>query len=1192
MALGTAPRRVSPGVWKTRKGKTLAPAQAVVWEGYYRAGRTDGSGHMRQPSVVVQQPRVARAAAPKPSGPRLEAGQPEPKKPGFETVVRAKKGDQQALAQIKAYQRHRQAKTQAEAQTEAMVSRQYAGVEQTAARGYKTVSPVAAAVVKSLSPTELAKQTYRDVRRKNVGAAALDIASILPVGRGAKAVKVGLEARAAVKAPRLAKAAARTRRTLTAGEKTVQLPGGARSRITRTVIEKPAEKISERLPGAPIVGAEARVAKHAGRETGLEAERARTVQTPHLKALPKEGSPEDVAHFWWAQLPASHRNVEGLKLVRAKQAAELKRVESGKALESLQRQKKAIQAKLGAAQQPKESDPLKQAFAKYRRESAGEPDAMDFDEFKTYAERYPKQLEHYFPERKVVTEVTPAAEKPAAEKLPTEDRFKLMNQLQDVKLRLAGLGPDVEDLTSSLALLDKAIKRAPKHNPKITEAVHSLSTDRRGILEAAGKLDPAQAAERQKLVSRWAGLEPTGEEAFIGHRLDATRVRGATPTLVPGRGVGRPRLPQGVSQRNQSVLIRKGRVRQSTHAARQDWEAAQTYRQALRARDDLALLGKPFTGRLPKDHVLVNPRGRVIPPHWKADRIAQMGEHGWTEDEIRKASKEILGTYATDEQGMGEMLRQAAEEGVHYDELRVVPKKTVARYYSQFERPPYAGRIAKAYDAALDATSASIIFSRLGYVPKNVVQNLMMAVPHQGVRFFANLPRAAQVLKDSELRHLVAGEVGGAQIAQIAKEMQTAGKLKRIPGKVAGWSTSAADVPLRVSAFLHEAAAEGIIPKLSPVLSRNDRLALHQLLTDPKMRPVLNDVRARSVDAMADFSRLTPTQRRWARRFLFIPGWLTAGSRYPIHFAATHPGRSAALAYVAAGEPGAPERLKMNKPVNEYFAKGMPPWLEGVPVAGRLLRTSSIDPVGMPRDIIRAARGDVATFADFTNPLVQGGVNVAAGRVEFPSGETKKVGYGKAAVEALRGLAPGEQFIQEEIAGKTRSKTYEGGRLERLYRELGIVPVKVSTPTEARIRDFRKQVVEAAVKAGQLPKGGKLGPQTSRAVGLLEQRWKMYAAAGVKAGVKNYQRKAYAVDLKLAVRLGKVKQADADRWLGLVDKAYARAGDDPQKRRTIDDEVSGYRERIADDFFDDRRITGVLHGLKQAGYTVRRPAYR
>lgn len=52
--LGTAPRRVAPGVWRTRSGRTLSPAGAAYWETALREGRTDGHGHMTTPPAVLK----------------------------------------------------------------------------------------------------------------------------------------------------------------------------------------------------------------------------------------------------------------------------------------------------------------------------------------------------------------------------------------------------------------------------------------------------------------------------------------------------------------------------------------------------------------------------------------------------------------------------------------------------------------------------------------------------------------------------------------------------------------------------------------------------------------------------------------------------------------------------------------------------------------------------------------------------------------------------------------------------------------------------------------------------------------------------------------------------------------------------------------------------------------------------------
>src|SRR5262245_16301662 len=61
MAYGTAPHRLSPGVWATRDGRKLTPAGSAYWEHHFRTGRVTTDGHIRTPSVV--QPGAADLVA-------------------------------------------------------------------------------------------------------------------------------------------------------------------------------------------------------------------------------------------------------------------------------------------------------------------------------------------------------------------------------------------------------------------------------------------------------------------------------------------------------------------------------------------------------------------------------------------------------------------------------------------------------------------------------------------------------------------------------------------------------------------------------------------------------------------------------------------------------------------------------------------------------------------------------------------------------------------------------------------------------------------------------------------------------------------------------------------------------------------------------------------------------------------------
>src|SRR3990167_1400654 len=373
---------------------------------------------------------------------------------------------------------------------------------------------------------------------------------------------------------------------------------------------------------------------------------------------------------------------------------------------------------------------------------------MDFDEFMDFYRRYPGQLEKYF-----VESVTPSGE------AINESRsvYDILPELEEVKILATDIPNQIEDLSASLAQLDQVIAKPPSLNEKIIEAVLNLSGDRTAVLVEANVLKPEKAAGRETLVSRWLGLDPE-EEVYIGHRIG--KPRGSQPSLMPvSVGTGRVRLPEGVARENKLVLAKSGRLRASTHVAAQDWQASQVYRQAVQARDDLALMGSKFTGRVPDDYFLINPKGRALPRQWKTDKLPRLMEA--EEEKVRSAAEDIVKSFtAFGEEDIEAMKAAAREAGVSWDELRVVHKDVVNRYYGQFVPARTATKGARVYDSAVDMVATSIVFARLGYITKNIAQNLIMATPHQGPFMLVNIPRAAQALVDDELRPLLSAEVG------------------------------------------------------------------------------------------------------------------------------------------------------------------------------------------------------------------------------------------------------------------------------------------------------------------------------------------------------------------------------------------------------------------------------------------------
>lgn len=845
-------------------------------------------------------------------------------------------------------------------------------------------------------------------------------------------------------------------RTMQAGGLEVQLPR-ARSWISQRGtsvfdgLSKQLDKtVATDVPGMRLMTSTERAVKGAGRLQRQEAPRRVAKVARELKAIAdvKEGSLEDVATFWYAQLPASHRNAEGLQLIRDMQAQELEHITSGEAMDSINRQQAAVQAKLsGRAAEPVDPSYLGKDVMVH---------AADRDNVGTIVDVQGDTATVHFKNWQTGTQATKTLPLDLltstgmkmfkAEPLAQGESWQLLKQMEEFPILRKDLEFRVNDISASLGYLDHLIENAPAANHAALDSMRTLAEDRLQILVDGKRITEERAAGRTGLLARELGLEPDGTEVYVGHRLPkAGSFKGS---MAPSGGVGRVASPQGAGSANHLVLARNGRLRASTRVSYEDWQSAQVFEQANVARDDLAAMGTEFKGgSVPEGHVLVNPKGQTIPPHWKTDELAQFVDGEIDRNEIRQKAKDVLqGFYAEGKMEEQALIDLAYQNGQTIGDLRVVPKRLVDRYYSQFRS--FSGRSTPGaiYDMAIDAVSTSIIFARVGYIPKNIVQNLVMSLPHQGAFFLVNVPRMTQVLADPYLRELVLAEVGqsGATAGLAAERTFQKGR-----HKITHFVTGVADNPARVTAFLHEAAAEGVIPRTKVLLSETDRENLIRLMTDKRQRARLNDIRARSVDAMADFTRLTPDQAHLARRLLVIPGWLMAGSRYPFHFAATHPIRSALIAYAAMGEPGAPDSLHFNQPLTHYFHGKK--YLSGIDTRWGRLRTSSLNPVSTPFDLAKAIIGSIQgrkspfdrntpTVFDEVAPVIKAVVQSA---------------QGDGVLFALEALVPDYRFVRGLIDPKASASYPDDGTWQgRLRREFGIIPIKVNDAETGGSTDY------------------------------------------------------------------------------------------------------------------------------------------
>jgi len=914
----------------------------------------------------------------------------------------------------------------------------------------------------------------------------------------------------------------------------VQAIPSARSGVTQGLIERPAEWASQAMMGEgrvasaarklmPTASAEARVARHAGRDVVADENLRRTMMGKFVQNLPKEGSDEDIAHFWYHQLPDDQMNEGGLVSMHDLWTNEMKKIQSGERLKTIEDELAALKEELKNA---------------------------------TQDERWDIQSR--------IGELNIAAEDIKSGRLP-------------------------QDLGASLHRLGQVIESgAPEANPDILNSMRALSRDRENTLVSGEMLTPEGAQTRRNLVRDMLGMEGDGAE-YVGHRLERGR-----RTVFPGLGgYGRPKIPAGLSKKNELVLATTGRLKQSTHVVADDWRAAETYRNALRTRDDLARMGKPFKGLAafdPENEVLINPQGRPVPAYWKRDELANQVRLGANDSELRKSFDEMMQGF----QGKGttsdaeRVVDDARESGVNWDELRVVPKDTAERYYRQFARVPVGKGWGRFDKYVVDPIAFNLVFGRLGYIPKNVVQNTLMIAPHQGVYALSNIPRAVKLWAkhddplDKELYDHLANQVGVGLYGTIAQE--AGGKILR---KTSEAVTKVADLPLRMSSFIHEAAAEGVIAKGGSVLTQKDKQALIDLVTDPAKVNQLRDIRSRATEAMADFSRLTPTQRQFARRMFIIPNWLWAGSRYPVHFAATHPGRSAALAYLAAGEPGMPGevggfKLPKNKPLNEYMAKDLPSYAEGIKLPGnKLLRTGSISPYSTPGEVAMSATSQLGhTPSELLNPFWESASNIAHNTIQMSSGETKKTTLWRSLYENLpERFFPTVKFATEMIkppSGEGRMYP-DTSRLGQLKKELGVVPIKYDPDAalrtkynQAGLRNSAQAVqklmeLKTRLEASGLEMDDSIRQLYDRRIKRQEkiEQLTLQGHTGL-----DFQQRAMKIDADLLLKSGDIDKSQRDAII-----ADALASDTAEQ-------IKGWREAMLHEFYGGKTLDQIREYLR------------
>lgn len=909
-------------------------------------------------------------------------------------------------------------------------------------------------------------------------------------------------------------------RTVRYGQNETQFPA-SQSKLTRPV-QRGLDRVSEKL--APKVdklrvsdsrvkqaagkaltlpSARRRVPVQAGKHVFKEGLRRKASAAQDISAIRDVGSRrlpgrklegDQLANFWYAQLPKTHRNAEGLSLVRGQLETEHQRLVSGEFGESVRGAMRGLRNDARKAR------------------AAGDTQAV----------------------------------------------FKAVGEIQQLRRIEADIPERIADVQENLNKLAKTIAKPPKADENALEGLARLSDETRDIYVRAGKLDPQVADERKGLVSRWVGLEPTGEEVYVGHRQG--KVKGSRPSAMPGGvSTGKTKLPAGIAKKNRLVLAKSGRLRQDLRVAVEDWQAAQSYEFTNRAKDELATMGEPIVGKPKPGYVVINPRGHELPRTWKTDDEQRALAEGFDPDDVLVGDlEEYIGNVMAQTPGEAEKLMQRAAEAGHLKDLRQVPADVVNRYYSQFLPAKITvstpgikegvSALSKGANLANDTLYLSLIYSNIGYIPSQVVANTGMAVAHQGAFFPVNFARATQVLTTGpkRLRDLLNAEhgQGASAAAPQTKSIQT------ITKPIA----AVADDAFRLSSVLHELARLGVISKTNPRLSKADYATIEKALTDPRYRAAINDASDRATQSMVDFNRLGAKEAAIAKPAGFVWRWIRGGSRYPIRFAADHPLRTAAAAGAAyAGQ----------DEIRELVADDLPPWFEGSLNAGttevdgttypRIFPTRSFSPISTPKETFDTLTGKKGARAigEMVNPGFMAILRTAEKKNPYGGEEDS---YRAAAKANFERLAPTPRFIGEVISPAEEPRNYPEDRTRwgRIKRQSRIFPFAVDpqamlaarqralgdVPPERfayrKVFETRNQFFKAAQQAmPEALEDGKLPAKLRTAFNIEAERQALYARAakGKDEGTVEYHQAKYRADLRLLVKHGLVTRKRADEVL-------------------------------------------------------------
>ncbi len=549
------------------------------------------------------------------------------------------------------------------------------------------------------------------------------------------------------------------------------------------------------------------------------------------------------------------------------------------------------------------------------------------------------------------------------------------------------------------------------------------------LAEAERRIAAIQAETHSGLVGA-EGVTP-GPGAFF--QPDVERQKPTFQVNVRPRSLNRPK-PEGVHQ-SKGVLATQSRNRLGPDVTIDDALKDIRHKEWQRQAHEAEQGSVPFDPNTydPKKHMLLNPEGAKVPRYLTAERQGLRLE----DSTVGEVAQRWIGdrTAWADElfPGWNDPAKAAQLAQEHPLGLRMLDRKVGRAMIGIHRFNALADRniLLRVLDFSNNINRAALIYLNPSYIPKNFAGNLAYLHLQQLSPFLVaqNLRRASIRMSDlsPETLDTIATEAGGGAARELAH--QATGAFSKPLTKIADIQGAGADRLPRIAAWLYEADKRGF----------KSAQQIDQLLHQPELRPILNEVSEGAQQAMVKFSRAPNSWRYIASKAIFIFPWVEGATRYVPRLVLDRP-LSARIAYgvrqrlqeyqkqvFGDATSAVPGRIPYGHPFSKYGTRVV-----------KTINTTSLSPTGQAASVVNAienaATGNFAApdqLSSFIQPTAAALLEAATGtnfynRRAFPGGQ----GFGNILSQELLGTTnrPGIPIAsaiatalrhQPQYAGKT-----------------------------------------------------------------------------------------------------------------------------------------------------------------------------